>query len=402
MPPKIAGHPRSALRRFNRVRSDLVALRPVQHERAELPPKRRWRGPWLTAIIAVVSFIVGGASVAGVVQARVGAQVLNAIGQQPLVLVSSIWPYTLGCISQPFAMPVSGFDPMAFSRIVSVEDAVASGAATFEQGRLVLRITGRDDTTITVSRVFVDIRLADQSANPDWIYYREPGDCGGVSQRFYDIDLTGRSTGAVDLETVKVDEGGTSGPPDFSEEKNFTGQDFTVSATDPATIVIKAVACRGLYEWTAGFEYTYLGDTYTLTIGSPESPFRSMGQVSSSVFYEQPIGTDVPLDVRAIAPGDCMVPARSNTAECDRSSFPSHIAAQTIDLECSGPFAAIRYTGNGVSAFQGVYSKEYVLTQLYERGDDGWVRISTSYDDLLTRSSISEEAEAELPDWFES
>ncbi|MFI8234884.1 hypothetical protein ACIGDI_39420 [Streptomyces sp. NPDC085900] len=196
------------------------------------------------------------------------------------------WPtYAICDGATSVAMPSGGPDLSTFKltdqRFRS--DITSNKGAAWGAGHLYIDLSTDDGKKIQIDDIAPTTRAPKPIGPPAWVAVTGGG-CGETYGRVFDYNLD--TAHFADKGVV-----GQRSSEDSPAPTNPLGPGFTVSADDPATVLVNATACRGNYEWSLRITYTSGNTTHHKVVG----PFRSMGKAGkNTVGYELPPGAADP------------------------------------------------------------------------------------------------------------
>lgn len=221
--------------------------------------------------VAIGAFQAFHSSPGGTSSAQVQATLPTATADA--LVVNTSWPDFTGCDGATnVAVLPGGPSPQGIEGDPRAA-IIAAGGASWGIGHLSLLLSMHGDAVASILGIKPLVYQRSQVV-PKWTFAPEGG-CGGLYTRTFDLNL--------DAGTI-VDEGVQgSGINPGSIPSNPLGAEFTVSRTDPASIVVDAHSCNGLYEWGLRITYVVDGNEMTLDLGSAAKPFRSVGLTNQTV-----------------------------------------------------------------------------------------------------------------------
>ncbi|MER5509394.1 hypothetical protein ABT052_29265 [Streptomyces sp. NPDC002766] len=162
-------------------------------------------------------------------------------------------------------------------------DITSKEGAAWGAGHLYIDLSTDDGKKIQIDDIAPATRAPKTIDPPAWVAVTGGG-CGETYGRVFDYNLD--TAHFADKGVV-----GQRSSEDSPAPTNPLGPGFTVSADDPATVLVNATACRGNYEWSLRITYTSGNTPHHKVIG----PFRSMGKAGKkTVGYELPPGAADP------------------------------------------------------------------------------------------------------------
>ncbi|MGW2965115.1 hypothetical protein ACWDGI_42650 [Streptomyces sp. NPDC001220] len=196
------------------------------------------------------------------------------------------WPtYAICDGATSVAMP-SGGQPLSMFNLTDqrFRSVITSkGGAAWGAGHLYIDLSTDDARKIQIDDIAPTTRTPEAIDPPAWVAVTGGG-CGETYGRVFDYNLD--TAHFADKGVV-----GQRSPEESPAPTNPLGPGFTVSADDPATVLVNATACHGNYQWSLRITYTSGNRTYHKVVG----PFRSMGKAGkNTVGYELPPGAANP------------------------------------------------------------------------------------------------------------
>ncbi len=199
----------------------------------------------------------------------------SALGYQPLAASKVAWPRLNACDEKTLVAMQDGLigSPAAISYPAGEDPrdgVISAGGGSYLEGNLTVALATKDASTAQVVGLRTKIfRTIDSEVS--WILNAGGGGCGGIDIRLFEahLDEGGR---VVDKGVQSVQEEPVAPP-----KKQPLGTGFTVSGTDQAQIVVRALSCRHSYAWGLEIEYIVSGQHYTYSLGTPEEPLISLG-----------------------------------------------------------------------------------------------------------------------------
>ncbi len=237
-------------------------------------------------VIALVAFVAGTTQpeVSRRYVSRLFDRVERRLGADPLVATAT-WPFPRGGQYQ-IGMPRNSLSP---AQVVPLEDVppeqrmLAAGGGAWGIGDLNVYLSTRDDKIAQIIQLDVLV-FRHEDAGAAWVYEPSQLPRTGPSddERYFSIDLDVPQRRLVDRGVVR------GGIPNALAVSESLGPTFTVSATDPARILVTVAACRGLYEWGLRITYVVAGKRLHFDVGTARQPFRSIGGDTNRVFTTRP------------------------------------------------------------------------------------------------------------------
>lgn len=177
------------------------------------------------------------------------------------------------------------------------------GAITWYRNLIHLGLSTADEKPVFIMRI-EPVVFDHETIAPAWgLEFKPP--CGGTAQfRVFRVVLDQGSIEDMGLVGLEPGEDTPTEP---------LGQSFTVSANDPALVVIQAYACAGYFEWGLKITYVASDDLKYAWFGTEDEPLQMIGGWQGVERYHAEWDGDV-----RIVPG----PAKDPTKDPARPADP--------------------------------------------------------------------------------